>query len=184
MILEESMHPKSYSSSNFLNRLKSESDTDCFKHELKKKKKNTTKTRKEESNPWLELRHAHLEIRNAAWFSPSPRGWRCWQDPKTQLVRTHSLLNSKVWTQISTETGNGISHYRMGSLVTAQDWHIWESWGSKQAPYGEGTTPGCVGIFPSQTRYVPFIPASKPRSAGPLTPSETENGEIHLLTFI
>lgn len=66
MILEESMHPKSYSSSNFLNRLKSESVTDCFKHELKKKKQNTTKTRKEESNPWLELRHAHLEIRNAA----------------------------------------------------------------------------------------------------------------------
>lgn len=134
----------------------------------KKKKQNTTKTRKEESNPWLELRHAHLEIRNAAWFSPSPRGWRCWQDPKKQLVRTHSLLNSKVWTQISTETGNGISHYRMGS-VRAQDWHIWESWGSKEAPHGEGTTPGCVGIFPSQTRYVPFIPASKPRSAGPLT---------------
>lgn len=41
MILEESLHPKSYSkfsSSNFLKRLKSESVTDCFKHESKKKK--------------------------------------------------------------------------------------------------------------------------------------------------
>lgn len=35
MILEESLHPKSHSS-NFVNRLKSESVTDCFKQELKK----------------------------------------------------------------------------------------------------------------------------------------------------
>lgn len=45
MILEESLHPKyhsRFSSSNFLNRLKSESVTDCFKHE----QKNPTKTTK------------------------------------------------------------------------------------------------------------------------------------------
>lgn len=55
MILEESLHPKSHSNfsrSNLLNRLKSESVTDCFEHELNKIKKKTVKEKKD--NPWLE----------------------------------------------------------------------------------------------------------------------------------